>query len=693
MALPRYACSRLIGTWSILVVVCGHSAAVAQRVPATAATLISRMLDSLQLRVRQQAKGGRDSDSWLALARVHEAVGSLDSAHSLLRASFGRSIATDSLVCAGAWRFRAPPRLAELIAQDSNDRSNKLKTDEVVVALCPKSADAWSQLGFSRGQGGNLGAALEAHDRAIAVGGGLLKYRLRKGRTIERLGTYSETLEYYNSVLRLDATPADDVLWAIGDLHRANGQRSDAAAAYRSAFLYYPPTINSFSPWLGADSAAVLVRERYGPAAALEAVTKAFASDTSDTFLLGTVGDLYSLDSNYAAALPYYRASVASLPSAASLWKVAGTLFSLERFEESLRAYRDVIAQDSEYVGALYNMGAALDNLDRITEAQRQYAEYVLRQPDDADGWLRLGWTTSRIRGKDREAVAFYEKALMIEPGAFDDNPYFRASWEAAVARAGEQPPGTVALVRQSIVGSNRSVARRPNPTDSEGNSVGSAQRAGPTGAKTRTGAGSGFVVGSRGEVLTNAHVVEGCGSLRLGVAGSPSVTASVIATDVANDLAVLLTSTRVGPGLPLRRTAPRAGMPIVILGFPLAGVLSQQPVNATGTISALAGIGNDSRMLQISAPVQVGNSGGPVIDADGAVIGVVVSKLDAVRAYRVTGDIPQNVNFAIKATVALAFLESSGVTSLVAAPGRVRSVPELVEMARGSTVLVECFK
>src|SRR5439155_21695916 len=97
---------------------------------------------------------------------------------------------------------------------------------------------------------------------------------------------------------------------------------------------------------------------------------------------------------------------------------------------------------------------------------------------------------------------------------------------------------------------------------------------------------------------------------------------------------------------------AVRQGDGIVAVGFPLRGLLASGPNVTTGTISALAGLGDDSRYLQITAPVQPGSSGGPLLDQSGNVVGVVVGKLDALRVAQAIGDIPQNVNFAINAAV-----------------------------------------
>ena len=112
-----------------------------------------------------------------------------------------------------------------------------------------------------------------------------------------------------------------------------------------------------------------------------------------------------------------------------------------------------------------------------------------------------------------------------------------------------------------------------------------------------------------------------------------------------------------------------------------------------SGNVSALAGLGDDAKRLQITAPVQRGNSGGPLLDGAGNVIGVVVSKLDAVRAAKLTGDIPQNVNFAIKGALVRGFLDIHGV-AYRRRPSDAKLAPErLAELARGFTVAVHCWK
>ena len=138
--------------------------------------------------------------------------------------------------------------------------------------------------------------------------------------------------------------------------------------------------------------------------------------------------------------------------------------------------------------------------------------------------------------------------------------------------------------------------------------------------------AGSGVVIGTHGEVLTNAHVVENCTKITV-----RSSSASVVARDEKNDLAVVQSSLPSSPVAVFREGGPvRAGDAVVALGYPLSGLLADTASLSVGNVSALAGLGDDSRFLQISAPVQPGNSGGPLLDASGHLIGIVTGKLDA---------------------------------------------------------------
>lgn len=206
---------------------------------------------------------------------------------------------------------------------------------------------------------------------------------------------------------------------------------------------------------------------------------------------------------------------------------------------------------------------------------------------------------------------------------------------------------------------------------------------------------GTGFVV-AEGRVLTNNHVVDDCARVVARGAEGERVPARVLATDPRRDLALLAVAREIGPPLTFRDQPPlRRGESVVTYGFPLSGLLSSGPTLTTGDVSALAGLRDNPTNLQISAPVQPGNSGGPLLDSQGHVVGVVVSKLNAVRIARMTGgDIPQNVNFAVKGTEALAFLRSNGVQPRTAASaGPDKRAFEVGEIANPSTVFLQCYR
>lgn len=176
-----------------------------------------------------------------------------------------------------------------------------------------------------------------------------------------------------------------------------------------------------------------------------------------------------------------------------------------------------------------------------------------------------------------------------------------------------------------------------------------------------RNSSGTGFAVTRNGHILTNFHVVKGCTSIRVGYSGGVLEKADVLATDSRNDLAVLRTSLKIDV-VPTLKSRVRVGDDVYVYGFPLSGLLSKTGNFTVGYITSAAGLGDDTSQVQISAPVQPGNSGGPLVDAYGNVVGVIVSKLNVLRVAQAIKDVPQNVNFAIKSSIAATFLDSNGI-------------------------------
>ena len=193
------------------------------------------------------------------------------------------------------------------------------------------------------------------------------------------------------------------------------------------------------------------------------------------------------------------------------------------------------------------------------------------------------------------------------------------------------------------------------------------------------------------GEVLTNAHVVENCTKIIIRSSSAASA-AFLVARDEKNDLALVRSKLPLSSVVAFREGGPvRAGDAVVALGYPLSGLLATTANLSVGNVSALAGLGDDSRYLQISAPVQPGNSGGPLLDGSGHLVGIVTAKLNAMRIARFTGDVPQNVNFALKVEVARTFLDSKGITYQTARSEQQLSPADVGDLARPFTVHIEC--
>jgi len=203
---------------------------------------------------------------------------------------------------------------------------------------------------------------------------------------------------------------------------------------------------------------------------------------------------------------------------------------------------------------------------------------------------------------------------------------------------------------------------------------------------------GTAFFVG-RHTLLTNNHVVKECrGPIRVRYPDKPWSSARVSGADDTNDLALLDTDMEslAMAGFHLQ---PRLGESVAAYGFPYAGVLSSSGNFTLGNVTSLTGMRDDTRFVQISTPIQPGNSGGPLLDMSGSVVGVVVAQLNALLVMQADQSVPQNVNFAIQAPIVINFLAVKGVTPKLesSSVGRTISPSDVADLAKQVTVQVSC--
>jgi S1-C subfamily serine protease len=196
---------------------------------------------------------------------------------------------------------------------------------------------------------------------------------------------------------------------------------------------------------------------------------------------------------------------------------------------------------------------------------------------------------------------------------------------------------------------------------------------------------GTGFAVRPDGLILTAPHVVEGATTISVKCPDRPVALAVVVQATRNLDLATLGTPL---VGLPylsfVEARALRAGEPVFTIGFPAPEILGSEPKFTDGSVSALSGPGGEASFLQITVPVQPGNSGGALLNNSGHAVGIVTSSAAIVPFLTMTGTLPQNVNWAVKAVFATPLFDPPQ-----AIPAT-RDRDEAIDRAKKATCFVE---
>jgi S1-C subfamily serine protease len=238
-----------------------------------------------------------------------------------------------------------------------------------------------------------------------------------------------------------------------------------------------------------------------------------------------------------------------------------------------------------------------------------------------------------------------------------------------------------------------KQIAKRPSPPPKPGST------------------GSGFFISKLGHIITNEHVVRSCSSITVGDSAKKQVKVTLIETDKRNDLALLkISSTQMASvetksliqklGLKLVPTASEGllraddaelGERVLVAGYPYGDLFSNTIKVTGGMVSANKGMGDDSGQFQIDAAVQPGNSGGPIYDENGNIVGVVVAQLNKMKFAKNIGSIPENVNFGIKGSTVRQFLTSSGLPTKWSKRSKRMNTRELAKIAKNQTVMVVC--
>jgi len=361
--------------------------------------------------------------------------------------------------------------------------------------------------------------------------------------------------------------------------------------------------------------------------------------------------------------------------------KLGNTYYTLRRYHEAIASYKEAIRIKPDYLRAHLNLATGYVTLGQDQESILPYKEALKIKPDNVKVHTQIGIAYENM-GRYDEAIAKYREALRINPdGSFAR--YSLDKLEQKIAQAKLSPPSSKSA---------------PQPSQKQ---------------TPQSGTGSGFFVSKMGHVITNAHVVKNCKKVTIGDNANKQVPAELINTDRSNDLALLKLSTlemasaesksliqKLGivvvplasKGL-LRSEDVKLGEKVLVAGYPFGDVFSNTIKVTSGIVSATRGAGDDSGQFQLDAAVQPGNSGGPIYDSGGNIVGVVVSQLDKRMMEKAIGSMPENVNFGIKASTVRQFLTSSGLPSKKSERTEEKSTEQLAEIAQNQALMVMCLQ
>ena len=204
-------------------------------------------------------------------------------------------------------------------------------------------------------------------------------------------------------------------------------------------------------------------------------------------------------------------------------------------------------------------------------------------------------------------------------------------------------------------------------------------------------GSGSGFYINNKGYALTNNHVIDICAQSVAVIDGKETLF-RVIATDKTNDVAVLKTSYKSRNFIKINEDGAKLGENVVAVGYPLAGRLSDSVKITRGIVSSLSGLDNNIGQIQIDAALQPGNSGGPVLNENGELIGIASAGLNKLLMAKEAKYIPENVNFAVASPIIVNILKSKKIkyTTPSMFSGSYSNT-ELAELGDSSTIQLFC--
>jgi tetratricopeptide (TPR) repeat protein len=560
------------------------------------------------------------------------------------------------------------------------------------IRIKPDYSDAHTQLGFSYGGLGRNQEAIAPLNEAIELNPNDFFAHTLLGWSYNNLGQYQEAIAPLNEAIRIKP----DYSYAhtqLGFSYHSLGRNQEAIASLKEALRINPD--NTYA----RDYLEIAEQKQGGK---IGKMVEREADERSKSKELETAQEL-----------------VRQNPNDAKEHYVLGTIFmDLDRYQEAIVSFKEAIRIRPDIFPAYFKLGLAYERLGQYQEAIVPLEEAIRIKPDYFKSHGLLGFAYEKL-GQYQEAIASYKEVLKINP----KNASVRSRLNLIEQKLAKEADGKQEQNTHEALQNKKEadrLARERKLLEEERKKWEASRlaeenrRQQPSKEKSRqSGTGSGFFISKMGHVITNAHVVEDCKKVTVGDNANKQVPAKVIRADRRNDLALLKLSTlemasadsksfiqKLGNvmiplatnGL-LRSEDVRRGERLLVAGYPFGDFISNTMKVTTGIVSATVGVGDDSGQFQLDAAIQPGNSGGPIYDYSGNIVGVVVSQLNKMKMAEDIGTIPENQNFGIKASTVRQFLESSGFPSKKAEGIKNKSTEEVAQIAENQALMVMCFQ
>ena len=386
--------------------------------------------------------------------------------------------------------------------------------------------------------------------------------------------------------------------------------------------------------------------------------------------------------------------------------------------EEDIEFYKREILSDPGNYMAHVNLGTAYKDNDQTEKAIYEYEKAIIINPRDPLAYIGLGTlyfklSAGRANSELNKAIYQYKKAIELDP----QNPSFLYTLGIMYDLNNEGSNAIISIIKaqklflakqdkKGIADCRRNLREyfkkyKYEPEDFENIEIATApQSQQPPEATESVYSGTGFLFSAKDYVITNWHVVRGTNNIKVKFLNGEKIKAEVALKDPQNDIAFLKLERQ--PQLPPSNlkigdsSNMKMGDKVFTIGYPAHFLMGDNPKYTEGVVNATSGLQDDPTVFQVSVEIQPGNSGGPLFNETGEVIGITSSSLDPEAAVEAFGTLPQNVNYAIKSTYISALLPmlpqtliaSRGIMVIPTEPEN--TLANFIEKAKKNIVLIE---